>query len=172
MKKTLAILCGILFGTIVGFGQKFAFVDTEYILKNIPGYKAAQEKIDKLSEQWQKEVEDIYKEVEKMDKDYQAEKVLLSEQLRQKREDEILAKEKEARELQKKYFGSTGELFKKREELVKPIQDEVYKAIKEMAVEGNYTAIFDSAGGSATILYSDPKADKSDAVLQKLGYKN
>jgi len=171
MKKVVVLLIGVFFLMATGFAQKFAFVDTEYILKNIPSYKAAQEKLDKLSEQWQKEVEDAYKEVEKMDKDYQSEKILLSEQLRQKREDEILNKEKEARNLQKKYFGPEGELFKKRQELIKPIQDEVYKAIKELAIEGNYTAIFDSSSDGA-LLYSDPKADKSDAVLQKLGYKN
>jgi outer membrane protein len=171
MKKIIVILGCVVFAMATSFAQKFAFVDTEYILKNIPSYKAAQEKIDKLSEGWQKEVEDLYKDVEKMDKDYQAEKVLLSDQLRQKREDEILNKEKEARDLQKKYFGPSGDLFNKRQELVKPIQDEVYKAIKELAVEGNYTAIFDSSS-DANLLYSDPKSDKSDAVLQKLGYKN
>ena len=151
MKKILIVICIMAFTTAVVYSQKIAFIDTEYILKNIPSYKAAQEKIDKLSDQWQKEVEDEYKEVEKMDKDYQSEKVLLSDQLRQKREDEIMKKEKEARDLQKKYFGPQGELFKKREELIKPIQDEVYKAVKEMAIEGNYSAIFDSSSGASIL---------------------
>jgi outer membrane protein len=155
----------------LGFSQKFAFVDTEYILNNIPSYKAAQDKINKFSDQWEKEVEAIYADVDKMYKDYQSEKVLLSEDMKKKREDDIMNKEKEAKDLQKKYFGPQGELFKKRQDLVKPIQDEVYKAVKELSVEGGFSVVFDSSVG-ANILYSDPKYDKSDEVLKKLGYKN
>ena len=106
-----------------------------------------------------------------MYKTYQSEKVLLTEEMKKKREEEIVSKEKEAKDLQNKYFGQNGSLFKKREELVKPIQDEVYKAVKEMAIDGGYAIIFDKAAG-ATIIYDDPKFDKSDAILQKLGYKN
>ncbi|MCX7986918.1 MAG: OmpH family outer membrane protein [Bacteroidales bacterium] len=151
--------------------QKFAYIDTEYILNNIPAYKQAQDQLDKLSEGWQREVENLYAEVDKMYRDYQAEKVLLTEEMKRKREEEIMNKEKAAKELQKKYFGQDGALFKKRYELIKPIQDEVYKAAKELAVEGGYAIIFDTSAG-ASIFYFDSKLDKSDAVLQKLGYKN
>jgi outer membrane protein len=109
--------------------------------------------------------------IDKMYKDYQAERVLLTEELRTKREEEIMQKEKEMRELQQKYFGKEGMLFKKREELVKPIQDDIYNAIKEIAVEGSYAVIFDTAN-SLNMLYTDPRYDKSDDVLKKLGYKN
>ena len=153
------------------FAQKFAYIDSEYILNNIPAYKSAQDQIDKFSDTWQKEVEALYTNIDKMYKTYQSEKVLLTEEMKKKREEEIVSKEKEAKELQNKYFGQEGALFKKREELVKPIQDEVNKAMKEMAIEGGYSIIFDSSSG-ATLLYTDPKFDKSDAILQKLGYKN
>ncbi len=151
--------------------SKIGYVDTDYILKNIPAYQAAQAQLDKISADWQKEIENIYAQVDKMYRDFQAEKVLLTEEMKIKRENEIVAKEKEAKELQKKYFGKDGELFKKRQELIKPIQDEVFNAIKEIAIQGNYSIIFDTAG-NANILYTDPKIDKSDEVLKKLGYKN
>jgi len=150
--------------------QKFAFVDTEYILNNIPAYKSAQAQIDKLSADWQKEIETLYGEVEKLYKNYQAEKVMLSDDMKKKREDEIINKEQSVKELQRKYYGPEGELTKKQQELVKPIQDQVYKAIKEMAVEGGFTAVFDSSA-DATILYANPRQDKSDEVLERLGYK-
>jgi outer membrane protein len=170
MKKILFITLALLVSSAT-FAQKFAYIDTDYILNNIPSYKTAQDQIDKFSENWQKEVEDLYTDIDKMYKTYQSEKVLLTEEMKKKREEEIMVKEKEAKELQKKYFGQEGSLFKKREELIKPIQDEVYKAVKEMAIEGGYSIIFDSSAG-ATMLYTDPKFDKSDAILQKLGYKN
>jgi outer membrane protein len=170
MQKLIISLL-VAFVSISAFSQKFAYVDTEYILNNISAYKAAQDQVDKLSETWQKEIEALYADIDKMYKKYQSEKVLLTEEMKKKREDEIMTREKEAKELQKKYFGQDGALFKKRDELVKPIQEEVYKAIKELAVDGGYAVIFDSSAG-ATMLYTDPKSDKSDAVLQKLGYKN
>lgn len=170
MKKLILVVVAIML-SVATFAQKFAYIDTEYILNNVPAYKTAQDQIDKFSENWQKEVEVLYADIDKMYKSYQAEKVLLTEDMKKKREEEILGKEKEAKELQKKYFGQDGSLFKKREELIKPIQDEIYKAVKELAVEGGYSIIFDSSSG-ATMLYTDPKFDKSDAVLQKLGYKN
>lgn len=169
--KKLTILLGVMLISGVVFAQKFAYIDTDYILNNIPSYKSAQDQIEKLSENWQKEIEAMYSDIDKMYKSYQSEKVLLTEEMKKKREEEIMSKEKEAKELQKKYFGQDGLLFKKREELIKPIQDEVYKAAKEMAIEGGYSIIFDSSAG-ATMLYTDPKFDKSDAILQKLGYKN
>ncbi len=171
MKKLIAIALIAFFFTGVSIAQKFAFVDSDYILKNIPSYVAAQDEMDKLSENWEAEITKEYESIAEMYKTYQAERVLLSDDMKQKREEEIVNKEKSVKTLQNKYFGPEGDLFNKREELVKPIQDALYKAIKEMTVEGNYAIIFDTASG-ASILYSNPKYDKSDEVLQKLGYKN
>lgn len=164
----LAILA-IVFSTSA-FTQKFAFVDSDYILKNIPSYTAAQDEVDKISADWEAEIQKEYAAIEEMYKSYKAERVLLSEEMRAKREKEIIDREKNAKDLQQKYFGAEGELFQKREELVKPIQDAIYKAVKEMTVEGGYAIIFDTASG-ASILYSNPRYDKSDEILQKLGYK-
>jgi outer membrane protein len=169
MKKNILVILLLAIVTTVA-AQKYAFVDTEYILRNIPAYKAAQDKLDKLSDTWQKEVETKYADIDKLYKDYQNDKVLLTEELKKKREDEIMNREKDAKELQKKYFGKDGELFKKRQELIKPIQDEVYNAVKELSVEGGFAVVFDTSA-SDNILYSDPRYDKSDAVLEKLGYK-
>jgi outer membrane protein len=170
MKKTILTLF-VLFSIIAVQAQKFAYVDTEYILKNIPNYETAQQQLDDMSKKWQSEIEDIYAEVEKMYKGYQAESVLLTDEQKRKKEDEIIEKENQAKALQKKYFARDGMLFNKRQELVKPIQDEVFNAIKELAVEGSYAFIFDVAG-SVSILYTNPKYDLSDQILEKLGYKN
>jgi len=170
MKAKLLIIVLVFFASF-SYAQKYAYVDTEYILNNIPLYESAKEQLDELSEQWKQEIEDKKAAVDKMYQDYQAEKVLLTEELRIKREDEIVTKEREMRELQQKYFGREGMLFKKREELIKPIQDDIYNAIKEIAIEGSYAVIFDTAN-NMTMLYTDPKYDKSDEVLKKLGYKN
>lgn len=124
-----------------------------------------------MSEEWQQEVEAIFTEVEKMYKDFQSERVLLTEEMRDTREEEIVARETEAKDLQRKYFGKDGLMYEKRKELIKPIQDEVYKAVKEIAVDGNFAVIFDTASG-ANMLYTNPKYDMSDDVLEKLGYKN
>ncbi|MGM0503370.1 MAG: OmpH family outer membrane protein [Bacteroidota bacterium] len=153
------------------FGQKFAYVDTEYILSNIPSYKAAQDKLNDLSNVWQKEIEEEYENIDRMYKDFQAEKVLLTDEMIKQREAEINNAEKEVKDLQRKYFGTNGELFKKREELIKPIQNEVYTVIQDIAQSGNYAIIFDTATNS-NVLFTDPKYDKSDEVLEKLGYKN
>jgi outer membrane protein len=171
MKKVGILTVVMLLTTAATFAQKYAFVDTEYIRKNIPAFNTAQDQLEKLSKQWEKEVSDGYAVVEQMYKSYQNESILLSQDMKTKREEAIVAKEKEMKDLQNKYFGVQGELFKKREELVKPIQDEILKAIKEIAVEGSYAVIFDSAAG-ANILFANPKYDISDQVLQKLGYKN
>jgi outer membrane protein len=170
MKKFIAVFAIIITGTLVSWGQKYAFVDTEYILNNIPSYKAAQDKLDNLSKQWEKEVQDKYAEIDKLYKAYQNEAVLLTPDMKKKRENEIITKEKAVRELQKRYFGPEGDLFKKREELVKPIQDEVYAAVKQLAVDGNYAVIFDIASGPM-FLYTNPRYDLSDQVLKKMGYK-
>ncbi|MFO7829008.1 MAG: OmpH family outer membrane protein [Bacteroidales bacterium] len=170
MKRTVFIIT-FLFIATCSFGQKYAFVDTEYILSNIPSYKAAQDKLNALSKDWQKEIEAEYAIIDEMYKDFQTEKVLLTNEMIKQREQEINAAERSVKELQRKYFGPKGELFKKREELIKPIQDEVYNVIQEIAKSGNYGIIFDTAAG-ASILFTDPKYDKSDEVLEKLGYKN
>ena len=171
MKKTGLIIGLILLTTAIAVGQKYAFVDTEYIRKNIPAFTTAQEQLDKLSEQWEKEVADGYAVVEQMYKAYQNEAPLLSQDMKVKREEAIINKEKEMKDLQNKYFGMEGDLFKKREELVKPIQDEIIKAIKDIAVEGSYAVIFDSAAGG-NILFANPKFDISDQILENLGFKN
>jgi len=171
MKKFVITLLAVFLFTGISFSQKFAFVDSEYILQNIPSYNAAQQELNKVSEQWETEISAEYEEIEKMYKTYQSERVLLTDEMRSKREEEIMARENEVKDLQRKYFGQEGDLYKKREELVKPIQDALYKAIKELSAEGGYAVIFDSASG-ASILYSNPRYDLSDEVLKKLGYKN
>jgi outer membrane protein len=171
MKKIGAFIGLLILTSAVAMAQKYAFVDSEYIRKNIPAFTTAQDQLDKQSKQWEKEVADGYAVVEQMYKSYQSESVLLSQDMKTKREEAIVAKEKEMKDLQNKYFGVDGELFKKREELVKPIQDEIIKAIKEIAVDGSYAVIFDTAAGG-NILFANPKFDISDQVLEKLGYKN
>lgn len=171
MKKILLTMLVVLMGAGMGFSQKFAFVDSEYILGRMPAYEAAQKQLDKFSADWQKEIEEGMAEVEKMYKNYQAERVLLTEEMRTKREDEIINREKTIKNLQKNYFAPEGQLFKKRQELVKPIQDQVFNAVKELATEGNYDVIFDTASGP-TMLFTNPRYDKSDAVLEKMGIQN
>ncbi len=171
MKKILATTMALFLFVGMGIAQKFAFVDSDYILKNIPSYNAAQEELNKASEGWETEIAAEYEEIEKMYKTYQSERVLLTDEMKKKREEEIVTKERQVKELQAKYFGPDGDLSKKREELVKPIQDAVYKAVKELSAEGSYAVIFDTASG-ASILYSNPRYDLSDEVLKKLGYKN
>jgi len=171
MKRIGVIILLTVMTTVFAAAQKYAFVDSEYIRKNIPSFTQAQEQLDKLSQQWEKEVADGYSVVEQMYKSYQNDVVLLSQDMKAKREEAIIAKEKEMKDLQNKYFGVEGELFKKREELVKPIQDEILKAIKTIAADGSYAVIFDTASGG-NILFANPKYDLSDQVLEKLGYKN
>lgn len=170
MKKTILTLVMVLVLGVTGFAQKFAFIDSEYILKNIPAFNAAQEQLDQMSKQYQKELETMYANIEKMYQDFQAESVLLSEDMKRKREDVIITKEKEYKELQRDYFGPSGELFKKRQSLVKPLQDDIFSAVEEIANEGAYAVIFDKAGGTS-LFVTNPKFDLSDQVLQKLGYK-
>ncbi|SMO60649.1 periplasmic chaperone for outer membrane proteins Skp [Saccharicrinis carchari] len=169
MKKILFIAIIMTLGLSMQ-AQKYAFVDTEYILKNIPAFEAANEQLNQSSQKWQKEIEAVYAEVETLYQNYQTENVFLSNEMKVKKEEEIVAKEKAARQLQAKYFGAEGELSKKREALIKPIQDDVYNAIREMANDQSYAAIFDKAAGGV-LLFSDPKYDISDDILEKLGYK-
>jgi outer membrane protein len=169
MRKIAIIILTVFALPLASLGQKFAYVDTEYILSRIPTYRAAQEQLDRIAAQYEAEIAEKYKELDKMFQDFQAEKILLTEEMKKKREDEIITKERSVKELQMRYFGRDGMLFKKREELVKPIQDQVFNAVKEIATEGGFAIIFDSAG-SANMLYTNPRYDKSDEVLQKLGY--
>jgi outer membrane protein len=153
--------------TSIVSAQKYAYVDTEYILSKIPDYATAQKQIDNISIQWQKEIEAKYAEIDKLYKSYQAEQILLTEEMRRKRENEIINKEKEAKELQKQRFGVDGDLFKKRQELVKPIQDKVYNAIQELAKKERLAVVFDKSS-ALTMLYTDPKFDKSEAIIDAL----
>lgn len=169
MKKVIYVLSLMLCFSVFATAQKFAMVDMEYIMKNIPSFETANEQINQVSKKWQSEVELQMQEVQKLYKNYQTELVFLSEDMKVKREEEIIAKEKEANELKKKYFGADGELFKKRQSLMKPIQDEVYGAIQEISKEKDYGMVFDKSS-SMNIIFTSPKIDISDLVLQKLGY--
>ena len=170
MKKIIVLLFVLPLLAFQAQAQKFAYVDTEYILENMSEYRDAQDLLDKMSLDWQKEIELKFAAIDKMYKDYQAEAVLLPEDIKKKRQDDIVAKEKEAKDLQKKRFGKDGDLFKKRKELVKPIQDKVYNAVEDIANAGGYAVVFDKSG-SVTLLFANSKYDKSDDVLDKLGYK-
>ena len=169
MKKLILILAIAVAGTVGAAAQKFAMVDMEYILKNVPTYEMANEQLNQLSQRWQKEVDAVGKEAETMYQSYLSDKVFLTEEQAKKREEEIVAKEKEATELRYKYFGPEGELYKKRQSLLKPVQDDVYNAIKKVADERGYQAIFDRASAS-DIIYASPRIDVSNEVLAKLGY--
>ena len=170
MKKLLFLLTATFFIHISGIAQRYAVIDTKYILEKVPEYKTSQGKLDQFSEMWQQELDRKSAALDKMYKDYDAEQVMLSDQLRKKREDEIYNKEIELRELQKKRFGFEGDLFKKREELIKPIQDRVYNAIQKLAASKLYDFILDKSDG-ITVIFADPKLDKSDDVLKEMGIK-
>ncbi|MDZ4823968.1 MAG: OmpH family outer membrane protein [Flavobacteriales bacterium] len=148
--------------------QKFGYVDSKYILGHMEEYQAAQQEINKLSSDWQKEIEAKYETVDKLEKGYQAEKILLTNEMRTKREEEIVAKRQEAKDMQKTKFGVDGDLFKKREELVKPLQDQIYEAIKDVSSQNGLMVVFDKANHS-NMLYTNPKHDISDKVLKKMG---
>jgi len=169
MKKLLLSFLMLAFSVSAGLAQKFAYVDSEYILENLPEYKSSQQQLDRVSLQWQKEIEAKFAEIDKMYKDFQAEAILLTDEMKKKREEEIIDKEKGAKELQKQRFGKGGDLLKKRQELVKPIQDKVYNAIKEIATTKNYAVVFDKSS-DMTMLFTNPKYDISDQVLESLGY--
>lgn len=155
--------------TITASAQKFALVDMEYILKNIPAYERANEQLSQVSKKWQAEVEAISTEAQTMYKNYQNEVVFLSQEQKKKKQDEIMAKEKEAAELKKKYFGPEGELYKKRSALISPIQEEIYTAVKDISDLRGYQLVIDRASDNG-IIFGSPKIDISNEVLQKLGY--
>lgn len=168
--KKLVVLCSLLvFATVSANAQKFALVDMEYILSKIPAYEMANDQLNQTSKKWQNEVDAMTKTAKDLYTKYQSEMVYLSDEMKAKREAEILAKEKEAADLKKTYFGSEGELYKKRESLLNPIQDEIYNAIKELSEQDGYMLVLDRASGS-NILFASPKIDISDLVLRKLGY--
>lgn len=168
MKKIIIILLAVIGFSSVAIGQKYAFVDTDYVLRNIPAHQAAQEQLNQISKEWQEEIESIYKKVADMYKEYQTESVFLSAEMKTSREEAIIEKEKEAKKLQHKYFGPEGELAKRRQSLVQPIQEQIASVITEIARAEGLAAVFDKSTG---ILYLDPKQDYSDQVLQRLGYK-
>jgi len=168
MKKLLLIV-SLLVSAIAIQAQKFALIDTEYILKNIPAYEMANEQLNSISKRWQGEVETVQQEAQNLYKSYQADLVFLSPEMRNQRETAIVEKEQQAQDLRRKYFGPEGELFKKRESLVKPIQDEIYNAVKQVSEEKGYTVIVDRATASS-IIYASPKIDISNDILAKLGY--
>ncbi len=149
--------------------QKFALVDMQYILRNVPAYEMANEQLNQVSQRWQKEVNEVSKEAETMYKNYEADMVFLTDDQKKKREEEIVAKENEAKDLRHKYFGPEGELYKKRQSLMKPIQEDVYNAVKAVAEEKGYQTIFDRAS-SQSIVFASPRIDVSNDVLAKLGY--
>ena len=169
MKKLILSICLLAGFVFSGNAQKFAMVDMEYIMKNIPAFETANDQLNQVSKKWQSEVEAQMQEVQKMYKNYQTELVFLSEDMKVKREEEIVAKEKSAQELKRSYFGPDGELFKKRESLMKPIQDEVYTAIQDISKEKDLELVFDKSS-SMNVIFTSPKLDISDLVLQKLGY--
>jgi outer membrane protein len=149
--------------------QRYAVIDMRYILDRMPDYKTAQENLDATAAQWQKDIDVMQQEVDKMYTDFEAERVMLSEELRKKREDQLYLKEKAVRDLQRKRFGFEGDLFKKRQELVKPVQDKVYDAIQKVATTKGYDVVFDKSSG-VTMLYASTKLDVSDDVIKQLGY--
>ena len=154
----------------LALAQKIAFVDTKYILEQMPDYAAAQQELDHQSGVWQKEIDERWSQIKRMRDAYNAEAILLTEDMKTSRLEEIAKKETEARELQKKRFGVEGDLFKKRQELIQPIQDRIFQAVTEVAGT-SYTAIFDVGGPGNNVMFANPKLDKSDAVLKKLGIK-
>ena len=169
MKKIILSLLVVISGLSYVSAQKFALIDMEYILKNIPSYEMANEQLNQVSQRWEKEVNELSKEAETMYKNYQSEMVFLTDDQKKKREEEIVLKEKEVTEARYKYFGPEGELYKKRQSLMKPIQDDVYNAVKAVAEERGYQTIFDRAS-SQSIVFASPKIDVSNEVLAKLGY--
>lgn len=165
-----ALVCAIAFGTNYAAAQKVAYIDMQYILKNLPQYETANEQLSMISKRWQKEIDALTQEAKLLETNYQTEQIFLSEDLKKKREQEIVQKQNEALELKRKYFGQNGELFKKREALLKPIQDEIYAAIQEIANDKKYDVVKDRSADPA-LIYMSSKLDISDMVLQKLGAK-
>lgn len=170
MKKILIICCFALISALSAKAQRFAYVDSEYILKHMPEYLSAQKQLDAFSQQWQKEVDDRFAEVEKMYKAYQADDVLLTDEMRKRRQNEIVEKEKAAKEFQRQKFGFEGELYQQRVKLVKPLQDRVAKAVQAVAESAQLDMILDK-NSNVVMLYASLRLDKSNDVITRLGYK-
>ena len=168
--KKIFLLAFILSFATLGFSQKYAIIDTRYILDKMPEYNLAQHRLDSIAAGWQKDIDNKQAELDNMYKAYDAEQVMLSDELKKKREDQLFNKEKELRDLQRKRFGFEGDLFKKRQELVKPVQDKVYNAVQRLAVNRGYDFVLDKSEG-ITIIFADPKLDKSEDVLKNMGVK-
>ena len=168
MKKLFLIFVVFCVSNFNLYAQKYGIIDSKYILEKMTDYKDAQAKLDNLSKSWQEEVDSKMGDVEKMYRSYQAEKPMLSDDMRKRREDEIIAKEKSAKDLQKQRFGYEGDLYKKRQEFIKPIQDRVFNAVEKMSAQKGLDIVFDKAGG-VTLFYADPKLDRSKDVLKILG---
>ncbi|MBL7704981.1 MAG: OmpH family outer membrane protein [Taibaiella sp.] len=170
MKKIILGAVFVLCSGVAAMAQKYCVIDSKYILDKVPEYATAQKQLDNLSEGWQKEVDAKMEAVDQMYKSYQAERAMLNESMRAKREAEIVAKEKEAKDLQKKYFGYEGELFKKRQTMIKPIQDRVFNTVQQYATSRGFDIVYDKSGG-ITVFYADPKLDKSEEVIKLINKK-
>lgn len=171
MKKILLLTMVTLLFAGAMQAQKYAIIDTRYILDKMPDYKTAQKQLDDIAAEWQKDIDTKQTALDKMYKDYDAEQVMLSEDLQKKRRDQLFLKEKELRDLQRQRFGFEGDLFKKRQELIKPIQDKVYNAVQKISTQRGYDFVLDKSEG-ITIIFADPKLDKSEDVLKELGVRS
>ncbi|NNC96382.1 MAG: OmpH family outer membrane protein [Chitinophagales bacterium] len=169
MRRIFVTLALILTTFSFSYGQRFAYVDTEYILSKIPAYQEAQNSLDAVADEWRKEIEKRLQEIDKMYRTFQAEQVLLTDQMKQQRINEIEKKERDVKEYQKAKFGPDGELFKKRQELIKPIQDDIYEQIQKLATSKGYDFIFDKSSG-VSMLFASDRYDKSDDIIDALGY--
>ncbi len=168
MKRLFFVLLLMAGAAFTGQAQRYCVIDSKYILEKLVDYKDAQTRLDQQSKTWQTEIDNQMADVDRMYKSYQAERAMLSDEMRKKREDEIVARERSVKELQKQRFGYEGDLFKKRQELIKPIQDRVYTAVQKVATAKGYDIVLDKAGG-VTLFYANPTLDKSDDVLKQLG---
>lgn len=164
------LLLAVTVSAQISFSQKFAYVDSKYILAHMPEYMAAQKQINELSAEWQAQVEQKYTSIEQLEKSFQAERILLTEEMKKKREADITERREEAKQYQKSKFGVDGDLFKKREELIAPIQEQIFQGIEDIASQSQYMVVFDKANHS-NLLYTNPKHDISDKVLKKMGLK-
>lgn len=171
MKKMILALFSLLVIGTAAEAQKYAIIDTRYILDKMPEYTAAQKQLDEIAAGWQKEIDEKQTELDRLYREFDVEQVMLTEELKKKRENQLFIKEKELRDLQRKRFGFEGDLFKKRQELVKPVQDKVYNAVQKLAVQRGYDFILDKSEG-ITVIFADPKLDKSEDILKELGVKN
>ncbi len=171
MKKVLFVICMVLAAAVSVHAQRYAIIDTKYILDKMPEYKNADKQLAEIGTQWQKEIDDKQAQLNMMYRNFDAEQFMLSDELKKKREDQLFNLEKDIRELQKKRFGYEGDLFKERQRLVKPVQDKVYNAIQKMAVNRGYDFVLDKSEG-ITVIFADPKLDKSEEVLKELGIRS